>query len=279
MALNINQFALTPVQGQMDLEFAGSVISCQVDNDQATALIAGQAVKLSTDAGGVPKVLGLAANTDASFGFVARNLKDQNFPTLAAVEIAQFNSCMWMTAGAAITRGASLEVVYTTNKVITNAGTNPVVGYALDTALANGDLIRVVIQAPYAAVNSNLTGRVQQAIVTATLAEINAGKVLIPGVTGQKITILDYIARVNGASFAGGTNIILESTAGSPVVVSTIAEAGLVSGAVLVPSSANTTLGAGFGAQLGTADGFQVVSTGTHTTTTGITFTLTFTQQ
>jgi hypothetical protein len=62
------------------------------------------------------------------------------------------------------------------------------------------------------------------------------------------------------------------------VVISTIVEAGLTSGAILIPSSSNTTLGAGFSVPLGTDDGVKVVSTGTHTTATGITFTITYKQ-
>src|SRR6185437_11014410 len=109
MSLNINQFAQTTVQGDLDLQFDGSVITCQVDSSQATALVPGQAVKLTTTSGGVPKVVGLAGNTDASFGFVCYNLKDANYPAYANVEIAQFGSAMWMTAGGAIARGASVE--------------------------------------------------------------------------------------------------------------------------------------------------------------------------
>lgn len=146
MSLNINQFGQTPVQGQMDLSIGSSVISARVSPNQATALIAGQAVKLDTTvAGGSPAVKALAANTDVTFGFVVRNIKDASRPTNSNLELALNGSVMYMTAGAAITRGSKLEVVYTTNKVITNAGTNPVVGYAFDTAAADGDLIRVYI--------------------------------------------------------------------------------------------------------------------------------------
>ncbi len=146
---NPNQFEQTSVQGQLDLEYQGSVISAQVDAAQATALVAGQPVKMATTPGGLPKVVALAADTDVSFGFAARNPKDSDYAALERVEIAQFGSAMWMTAGAAIARGAQVEVVSATNKVITTGGVNPIVGYALDTATADDDLIRVVIQSPY----------------------------------------------------------------------------------------------------------------------------------
>ncbi len=139
---------MIPVQGQIDLTFGGSVFSMMVDPTQATALVAGQPVQLYNSSSPIPTVVALTANTDASFGFVVRNLKDANFPTGARLEIASNFAVLYMTAGAAIARGAKIEVVYTTNKVITNAGTNPVAGFALDKALADGDLIRVMIINP-----------------------------------------------------------------------------------------------------------------------------------
>ena len=280
MTLNINQFALTSVQGQLDLETQGTVISCQVDAGQGTALVAGQPVKLATTGGGLPKVIGLAANTDQSFGFVVRNLKDQSFPAKANLEVALFGSVMWMTAGGAITRGASVEVVQSTpGQVITTGGTNPVIGFALDKAVNSGDLIRVFIQAPFSAVNAALNGGVKTVNVTATISQINAGKVLINGATGQAITVLNYIARVAG-NFATGTGVYIDSTNGTPVVVSTILEAALTTGAVNLPSSANNTLGAGFGVPLGVGDGLQVANDGTaQTGGTSIDFTITYLQQ
>lgn len=278
-SLNINQFSQTTVQGQMDLEFAGSVIAAQADAAVVTSLVAGQAVKLATTAGGVPKVIALGANTDQAFGFVARNIKDQNYPAGANLELAMFGSVMHMTAGGAITRGASVEVVVSSTKVITSGGTNPVVGFSLDKTLADGDLCRVFIQAPFSAVNAALSGSSKSVVVVATLAQINAGLTLIAGVAGQAITVTNYTARVAGA-FATGTSVELESTNATPVAVSTIAEAALTNGAVLLPSSANTTLGAGYGVALGTADGLKVVNNGSaQTGGTSITFTISYIQQ
>lgn len=148
MALNQNQFKQTPIQGEMDQQVPGTVISCQVDSSQATALVAGQPVKLVDNAGGVPKVVSLAADTDASFGFVVYNLKDAEYAAYARCEIAIKGSIMTMTAGAAIARGAKVEAVQASKKVITSAGINPVIGWAFDKAAADGDLIRVFIETP-----------------------------------------------------------------------------------------------------------------------------------
>lgn len=151
--VNVNQFAMTAVQGQMDLQVPGTVISCQVDAAQVTALVPGQAVKLATTAGGVQKVIALAANTDYTFGFVARDSKDSSYAANTRLQVAINNSVMYMTAGALIARATSgrptaLEVVYSTNKVITSAGINPIIGWTMDYAAADGDLIRVYIITP-----------------------------------------------------------------------------------------------------------------------------------
>lgn len=143
-----NQFKQTPEVGTLDLRIPGASISCQVDADQATALVPGQAVAIVDSAGGVPKVEALAADTDVTFGFVVRNLKDIDFPAEKPVEIAFYGAVMFMKAGAAIARGAFVEFDVSDNEVITAAGTNPSVGIALDKAGAADDIIRVLIQTP-----------------------------------------------------------------------------------------------------------------------------------
>lgn len=148
MPLETNQFALQTVKGQLDMQVPGNTLSCVVSASQATPLIAGQAVKLEDSAGGPPKVLSLAADTDKVFGFVARNLKDQDRVANEPVEITFTGAVMYMEASAAIARGAKVEVVRTGDKVLTSAGTNPVVGWAMDKAVAAGDLIRIVPMTP-----------------------------------------------------------------------------------------------------------------------------------
>lgn len=279
MSQLLNQFSQTPVQGDLDLEIStgsGSVFSAVVNSTQATAIVAGQALKWATTTflGGPPQVLAAAAG-DQICGFAVRNLKDASVPANNRLEMAGEDCAMWLTANAAISRGQAVEIVAATPGLVNpSAGILPVIGYALDTALNNGDLIRVILRVPTGVAASSFT---KIANVTATLAQINAGLVLIPGVTGKKITVTDYIARAVG-SFAGGTNVILESNNVAPVVVSTIAEAALTSGTPNLPTSANNTLGAGFAAQLGSGDGLQIVSTGTQTTATSLNLVITYTQ-
>lgn len=256
MALNINQFAMSTVQGQVDLEFNSSVVSAAVDSTQVVPLIAGQAVKIVDSASPLPKVVSLASSAEGAFGFVVRNLKDANFPANAKLEIAQDGTTMYMTAGAAIARGVAVEFDYANNRVIAAAGINPRIGYAYDKAAALGDLIRVVIRVP--ALGS---AAVFNASFTATLAEINAGKIVIPGVVGKSIKVTNFIERVTGA-FTTDTSVNLQSDTTS-VIVEATAQASLTNGAVLVPASGGVTLGVGFGAALPAGEGLKVVNIGT----------------
>lgn len=272
---NINQFRQTPVVGDLDLEFQGSVVSARISADQVTAIVPGQALKIQNSGGsGVPNLLATAADTDIPWAVAMRNIKNATFPALAMLEVAREGSVMFMTAGAAIARGAPVEISSTTFKVITAAGINPVIGEAYDQASADGDVIRVWIHTP----NANVSQAVKVVDVISTLAEINAGKTLIPALAGASIRVLNYTARVTGA-FATGTSVALQSSNGVPVVVTTIAEAGLTNGAVLGPASANTTLGAGFALPLGVGDGLRVVNNGSaQTGGTNIEWTITYKQ-
>lgn len=282
MAINPNMFAMETVQGQLDLSLISSVITCEVSASQAVALVAGQAVKLEDSAGGLPKVLALAGNTDPSFGVVLRNLKDMDYPANARVEVALASSTVYMTAGAAIARGAKVEFVNASKKVITAAGVNPVLGFALDKASNDGDLIRVYILTPattspetiadIAGLQDVLDVTVRTARVTATLAEINAGKTIVAGVAGKKIRVVGYVARVSG-NFTTTTSVDLQDE--SATKVTALGVAGLTTGAILQPSSANTTLGAGFAADLATGEDLVVANVGTAAGGgTSITFTV-----
>lgn len=274
---NINQFSISTVAGQRDLGFPGAVVTARVSANQATALVAGQAVKIeNSGTTGLPNVLATTSDTDPVWGITLRNLKDQSFPTGATLEVARDNTVVYLTAGGAVARGVAVQIDYSTMLVSAWDGVSATCGEAYDAALNNGDLMRVWVRISRGGTTIDKGFKVID--VVATLAQINAGLVLIPGVAGSKIRPLSYVARVAGG-FATGTSIELESTNASPVAVSTIAEAALTNGAVLTPASANTTLGAGFGAQLGTGDGLQLVNNGTaQTGGTSVEFTITYQQ-
>lgn len=268
---NINSFKLTPEAGDLDLQFPGGVISGRVKSDESVALVATQAVKIANTSGGAPEFTAVAGNGETAFGFVVRNLKDQSDAAGDRLEVASLGAVMWMTAGGAIGRGFPVEYVVSSKKVIASAGVNPVVGFALDKAAADGDIIRVMIQPSLA----SDVGDLRTAKVTATLAEINAGKTLIsaPG-AGYKIRVVDFINRISG-TFTTTTSVDLQDGAATKVAVSAVA--GLTNGTVQVPGSANVTLGAGFGADLTDNSPLNVANVGTAAAGgTSITYTITY---
>lgn len=147
-----NQFAQTPEKGMMDLRFNPGVISAQVDSSAVGSLVPGQAVKMVDSAGGVPKVLSCSADTDDVFGFVNYSIKDQSFGADAKLEISSMrDNVMYMEAAAAIARNAKVMIVVAGQKVATATSGKTVVGRALDKATAAGQLIRVIIDLPGAA--------------------------------------------------------------------------------------------------------------------------------
>lgn len=116
---------------------------------------------------------------------------------------------------------------------------------------------------------------VLQARVTATQTEINAGKELIAAVTGKKIRIISYRMLVTGAfDTGGGTNITIQDSNTSPVVVTTALKAALTDGAIIGSDAtiSNVTNGAGMTADLTTSKALKVAASGTHTNGTSITF-------
>lgn len=279
---NINSFAQTPVQGQMDLSFIGSVVSARVSANQVTALIAGQAVAGDTTTpgtaqDGVPPVLALTNGSVAAIGFIARNIKDINFPTNARLELAMDGSCMYMTSDSTvvgINRFGPVEYNATANTVLAWQGVNPIVGYAYDAAINAGDLIRVLIRSPQLSV-SNTAGAIKNLSVTLTQAQVNAGAIIIPAVAGKAITVTNYVANATG-SWATGTAVVVEDTNGSPVAVTTIAQADIAN--VNFPGAAGNTLGT-FGTPLTAGKGLQVVHTGSaFTGGTNITFNISYIQ-
>lgn len=149
MALNQNQFTQATVQGQMDLKFQPSIISCQIDTTSAGGLLAGQAVKIVDSVGGIPKVVECDVNTNDIFGFLTYDMRRATFEVGDKVEIAALRgNVMYMTASAAIARNAKVAIVIASKKVVTATTVLTVAGRALDKAAADGDLIRVVIDLP-----------------------------------------------------------------------------------------------------------------------------------
>lgn len=139
----INAFEQGKEKGQLDLRFNANTFSCRADS----TLVPGQAVKLVNVAGGVPNVTEITADTDVVFGFVTKATRRDAIAIGDVIEVSCTGNIMYMEAGAAIAAGAQVMPVVTGSKVITASGaTKSVIGFALDKAAADTDLIRVYIK-------------------------------------------------------------------------------------------------------------------------------------
>lgn len=115
-----------------------------------------------------------------------------------------------------------------------------------------------------------------------SVAAVNGGTcVPLALVSGRTISVMGYDI-VAAGSAATCTGVLLEDTNGTPVVISTIAAAGLTSGAHNIPGIANNVLGVGFGGGSGltASQGVQIKVNGSNcTTTTAFQYAISYTVQ
>jgi hypothetical protein len=103
-------------------------------------------------------------------------------------------------------------------------------------------------------------------IVTATLAQINAGLVIVPADPLRTITPTGFRLLITG-NFATGTDVRLSDTNGTPVDIVTVLTAELTNGAIIgTGGGTGITYGAGFAAPLTAGAGVQIRDTGTAMT-------------
>ena len=106
-----------------------------------------------------------------------------------------------------------------------------------------------------------------------SVALINAGAVILPAVTGRTYTVTEVALNPLGTA-AAGTNLLVQDTAGSPVICTTATQVALATAANgwLTSSALVTgwTLGAGYRVPLTANKGVQLTATGTFTTMTGL---------
>jgi hypothetical protein len=79
-----------------------------------------------------------------------------------------------------------------------------------------------------------------------TLAELNAGKILIPAVTGKKIHVVGFAARCGAGNMAVATSFDITDDNGTAVPIQSIAVAAATANAYLVDGTTNVTRGAGY---------------------------------
>ncbi len=149
-SLSPNSFQQEMTLGVVDLRFATNTVSVQVDSTQATALYPGSPVKVVDSAGGIPKVVGCAADSDNCAGFLNFNMKNRTYVALDVAEMSMSGNCIWLYATEAIARFAQVELDLTNHGVAaaTPSSGNNIVGYAYDKATAYGQLIRVMLITP-----------------------------------------------------------------------------------------------------------------------------------
>lgn len=125
----------------------------------------------------------------------------------------------------------------------------------------------------------NANANIKHHVVTATLAEINAGHELLTGVAGKKIHVFNIIASVSG-NFATGTDVRIQDEQGSPVEVCRFETAALTDQAIIRAGDNNTLIQIGMVTGITTADGLQVAKTGANFTGgTSITFSILYSIQ
>jgi hypothetical protein len=164
-------------------------------------------------------------------------------------------------------------------------------------ALSPGDIIKVIgvdkiSSLDYVVYQANSTGAggvvinpiladVEGAVTTveveATLAEINAGKVLVATSGGKQIRVTQLKAVVDG-DFADGTQVEVEDDNATAIQVATYALAGLTDGNIINENSSDVSLQSGYKTLL-TVDKNLVVNKGAGADFTGgtkITFTVSY---
>lgn len=155
MAQNINQFSQTPVVGDLDLQTNPNpaLFTCKFDDISATAgttLVPGEGTIL-VDAGandpltGPPLVDERAANTDAIFGINIYKTEKNASDDGDLVQIAGSGAVVYMNAGAAVNRGAAVELVLATPGNVITQATGTTLGTSLDKATAADQVIRILI--------------------------------------------------------------------------------------------------------------------------------------
>lgn len=144
--ININQFAQVPVRGQLDLQIAKSgIIQGVVSASQATALKAGDAVKLDTSSGVIPSFIA-AATSDIAIGNVVFDEKKAAPVAGDVIQVALQSGAavvMWCAAGATIVAGASVEDL--TAATMQTLASGKMRGVALDPG-TSGQLFRVILR-------------------------------------------------------------------------------------------------------------------------------------
>lgn len=150
--LNQNQFAQTPMLGQVSMIPNPSIVSAQFNPSSSAVLQNGSAVKLITGTSAGLLIDAVSGPTDGPvFGTVIYNLRKNLYNPGDVVEVATAGSYTFLETSAAVVRGAKVTSTAATTgndptvATVSSASTQYVTGVAVDTATGAGQLIRVDI--------------------------------------------------------------------------------------------------------------------------------------
>lgn len=150
MAINLNQEIMTARVGSYALAPFNPAVQARLDSALVGSILVPSIVKLIDNVGGVPVVTPCAV-TDVPYGVIVYNGGlGESYKANDMVSLATDNDVVYFqTTASAITAGSAVEFD-ATGKVLASAGTNAVLGIALDSVGATGGVIRVRITAPKA---------------------------------------------------------------------------------------------------------------------------------
>ncbi len=94
-----------------------------------------------------------------------------------------------------------------------------------------------------------------------TTAQVNAGKIVVPGAPGRVITIVDAWARAIGGAAASNTSVDITGSVSTTIAV-VFGQAGLTQNTILRAGAANATA-TNLGTALTQGDGIKVANVGT----------------
>ena len=153
---NMNQFNQTPVIGDLDLQTNPNpaTFTCLFKDKSETAdttMVPGEGAKLidldASDISGVnPIVDERALVSDPIFGVKIFNTKKNESVDGEIVQIAGEGAVVFMNSGAAILRGAKVELVLATPGNVVTYSSGSEFGVCLDKATAADQTIRVLIK-------------------------------------------------------------------------------------------------------------------------------------
>lgn len=150
-AYKMNQFAPTSeIKGRLDLQANLDSYAGVVDSTQAAALKPGDPVAIVATSTKLPHFV-KAAVGQVVMGFVKWTAKKPEYEAGKTVEVSYANDVMYMEANGAIDAGVAVNIADLTNVRVAAAGAGKsIIGYSMESAAAQGDLIRVRITAPVA---------------------------------------------------------------------------------------------------------------------------------